>query len=760
MPPTDALRTNASIDGEELPRPFGQYLLLERFARGGMGEVYLARHGMLQGLERYCVVKKLRQDMTKDREYVNRFIDEARVVVTLHHANICHVFDVGRVGDEYYLAMEYISGRDVRVMQDRARSMGRPLPPACVLHTVAEILEALDYAHRRTHPMTGEPLNLVHRDVSPQNVLVSFEGEIKLIDFGLAASRLKMERTQPNIVMGKMAYMAPEQARGDPIDNRADLFAVGVIAYELIAGERFYEGMTANDIWQIAGRGGFVPARWRDLPSELARIIGKALQPDPTMRFPTCGDFHDAISSYMHRRYPGASSRMISDLSRELFAEEISKERDMMVRLRNVNTSQFLREIEESRSITLVRSGDHQAAQNQNKQATVVKRDERPAERVADRVNDRGNDRGKNDNKKSNTIRFDDEHYEEATELVPRTLGERPERGERDDVMPTPLLRPIANRRDDRREDRRREDEEGPPVRPSMRPPDSRTDPRTEPRIEPRVEPTNPPRQPQNQLNINVGAAQQADPYARTTRDIDAVDEATAVDRFPNNAQTQNIRLKPLDGPEIGNAIMQKNNKTKIAVIAAIGTLLFALTLFAVYQMLNDESENTDPVTVGKNNPTENGDNPQNIQNGSKPANATQDGNNPVVKQMDEKKKQGLQSKMTDTESKLVAKIPKEQWPSDLLKLYQQAESARAGDAATYETAISAFTLRADDVLRSLPVAPAAVDAATLEARVVKLKGCRKPCAEKLASAYFTASDDDKKGMSQSLLECEQSCAQ
>src|SRR4051812_7727968 len=250
-----------------------------------MGEVYLAKAGGLVGLERYCVLKKLRSELTRDREYVTRFIDEARVVVTLSHANICHVFDVGRVGDEYYLAMEYISGRDVRTLQDRCRTREKHVSSAGALQIVCETLDALDYAHRRNHPLTGEPLKLVHRDVSPQNVLVSYEGEVKLIDFGLAASKLKVERTQPNVVMGKMAYMAPEQARGDPIDARADLFACGVLAYELIAGERFYEGMTANDIWQVAGKGGFIPRKWDTIDRELAKHLSKALHPDAKKRF-------------------------------------------------------------------------------------------------------------------------------------------------------------------------------------------------------------------------------------------------------------------------------------------------------------------------------------------------------------------------------------------------------------------------------------------------------------------------------------------
>ena len=229
-PSNDSAKRPSSLDGARAPIVFGNYLLLQAFARGGMGEVYLAKSGAILGAEKYCVVKKLRPELMKDREYVARFIDEARIVVQLSHANICQVFDVGRVADEYYLAMEYVSGRDVRSLLVRAVEQGLVLDEASILQLIAETLSALDYAHRRT-TATGESLHLVHRDVSPQNVMVSFEGDVKLIDFGLASSRLKVERTQPNIVMGKMAYMAPEQARGDKINLRADVFAAGVILY-------------------------------------------------------------------------------------------------------------------------------------------------------------------------------------------------------------------------------------------------------------------------------------------------------------------------------------------------------------------------------------------------------------------------------------------------------------------------------------------------------------------------------------------------
>ena len=352
------------IDDDELPRAFGAYLLLQNFARGGMGDVYLAKSGGIAGLERTCVVKKLRAELSQDREYVTRFVDEARIVVTLNHANICNVFDVGRVGrdtdvgvvEEYYLAMEYVSGRDLRSLQERCRKRGRVIDPVVVVHLVGEVLKALDYAHRRRHPVSGELLNLVHRDVSPQNVLVSYEGEIKLIDFGLAASRLKVERTQPNIVMGKMAYMPPEQARGDQIDSRADLFACGVLLYELLTNERYYEGMTANDIWQMAGRGGFVPRAWGGIDPFLQVILGRALHPDPRRRIATCGELREELLAFGAARNGSGAERALRELMESLFVDEIARERAAVARFGTVTIASFRGELEGTRShaVTLV----------------------------------------------------------------------------------------------------------------------------------------------------------------------------------------------------------------------------------------------------------------------------------------------------------------------------------------------------------------------------------------------------------------------
>jgi serine/threonine-protein kinase len=325
------------------PRPFGSYTLLNAFAHGGMGEVYLAKTGGIEGIERLCVVKKLRPDVGHNAEYANRFLDEARLAVQLNHANVAHVFDVGKVGDELYLAMEFVSGVSLRALLARCFEQGAMLPEAVALFVLSETLEALDYAHRSEHPMTGRPLNLVHRDVSPHNVMVSYEGEVKLIDFGLAASELKEEHTASQVVMGKVAYMAPEQARGERVDGRCDQFAAAVVAYELFAGDRFYGEMSNYEIWQVVGRGGFTPRRWAALDPALQRILATALHGDPALRFGSCGDFKDALTELLIERHPKTTRRMVRNAVRSLFAIDTERERRLLFHLAQLPATGGLR---------------------------------------------------------------------------------------------------------------------------------------------------------------------------------------------------------------------------------------------------------------------------------------------------------------------------------------------------------------------------------------------------------------------------------
>ena len=277
---------------EFLPRPLGPYLLLARVGRGGMGDVYLAKHGQLLGFEKHCVLKMLRDDRADDDQLLARFADEARVVVQLSHRNICPVFDVGRVGSRLYVALEYVVGRDLRTI-----AAAGPIPTAIALHIVGEVLEALDYAHRFVDVKSGAPLGIVHRDVSPHNVLLGVDGDTKLIDFGIATTR-GTSTSDGDAVLGKLGYMSPEHARGEVVDGRSDQFAAAIMLAELLLGERFYQGLSQQQVWERVGGGTHRPSRWGSLDVPLRMVLDRALAPAAAKRFETCADFADALSRW------------------------------------------------------------------------------------------------------------------------------------------------------------------------------------------------------------------------------------------------------------------------------------------------------------------------------------------------------------------------------------------------------------------------------------------------------------------------------
>lgn len=317
------------------PRPFGDYLLFSSFGRGGMGEVFLAQREGL-GAQRLCVVKTLRGELADDEEYIRRFLDEARVVTQLTHSGLTHVFDAGQVNDTYYMAMEYIRGVNLRDLLNEVVTRGVRLAPGLALYIVSNMLDALEYAHTLGHPMTGEPLHLVHRDVSPHNAMVSFEGEVKVIDFGLAQSVLKREETASQVVLGKVAYMSPEHARGEDVDATADQFAVGVVAYELLTGLRFYDEMKQHEIWQVVGRGGYKPQGLSQIDGAMADIMRRSWAATPSERWPSCERMRDAIDDVRAERHPGVGKKQLRALMQEIFAARITDERSRLSALAEV----------------------------------------------------------------------------------------------------------------------------------------------------------------------------------------------------------------------------------------------------------------------------------------------------------------------------------------------------------------------------------------------------------------------------------------
>jgi serine/threonine protein kinase len=304
-------------------RPFGRYILLNQLGEGGMARVYTAVIFGAEGFRRKFVVKRLRPELLQDPSVVAQFIDEANMASHLVHSNIVPVLDFGKVDDEYFLATEYILGRDLGRLVQRSLDVDQHgLPPDVVLFIAQEVLKALEYAHGKTSE-TGQPLGIVHRDVSPSNVLVSARGEVKLFDFGIVKAEGRQTRTQQGVVKGNVSFISPEQARGTEVDQRADLFSLGLVLYTCLAGEVLYAGNSTYELLIKAASGPGVDEiqRLRRMPSPLGAILEKVLNPDPAKRFQTASEFLAAVTPHVGR---GGSE--LSELVTRLFADDFRHE--------------------------------------------------------------------------------------------------------------------------------------------------------------------------------------------------------------------------------------------------------------------------------------------------------------------------------------------------------------------------------------------------------------------------------------------------
>jgi serine/threonine protein kinase len=303
--------------------PFGRYMLLERLGQGGMAEVYTAVSFGAEGFRRKFVIKRLRAELARDQGVVDQFIDEANLASSMVHSNIVPVFDFGKVGEEYFLAQEYILGRDLaRVTRRHLERDGQPLPAQVMLYAAHETLKALEYAHTKISE-AGQPLGIVHRDVSPTNVIVSARGEVKLFDFGIVKAEGRVSRTQSGVVKGNVTFMSPEQARGVNVDARADLFSLGLLLYYCLAGQVLYTGNTTYELLVKAATGPG-PAEFnqmRALPDPCGALLERALQVKPGDRFQTAREFADAIADHI-----GGGASELAKLMDHLFSEDFKEE--------------------------------------------------------------------------------------------------------------------------------------------------------------------------------------------------------------------------------------------------------------------------------------------------------------------------------------------------------------------------------------------------------------------------------------------------
>ncbi len=309
--------------------PFGKYELLARLASGGMAETYRAQLRGAAGVTKPVVIKRVLPHLAQDAAFIKAFIDEAKLSASLSHGNIAQVFDFGQVDGDYFIAMELVDGRSLHQLLDRAASVGftrLPLPIACFI--AMEVLKGLHYAHTRIDE-DGKPLNLVHRDVSPENVLVSFEGQTKVVDFGVAKAAMRgRAETEPGLVKGKYLFFSPEQAVADPLDARSDVFAVGVLLYRMLCGVLPFEGQMHNVMRAI------VVGRFRPplvvnpvLPQPLVQVLAMAMATDRTVRYPSALAMQEALATFLYGQEPAFSSETVKQWMTWLFTPELQAER-------------------------------------------------------------------------------------------------------------------------------------------------------------------------------------------------------------------------------------------------------------------------------------------------------------------------------------------------------------------------------------------------------------------------------------------------
>jgi serine/threonine protein kinase len=303
------------------PTPFGdKYVLVEHIATGGMAEIYRAHYAGIEGFAKELVVKTLREEFAARPEVVEMFLDEARMAATLTHNNVVHTYDLGEIVGEYFIAMELLKGEELVQVLRTSMQVGRPLSMELGVGIIMQSCEGMHYVHTRTDE-SGRPLGLVHRDINPTNIHVGYDGTCKILDFGIAATRASAV-AKAGQVAGKLAYMAPEQLRGEPIDLRADIFALGVVLYEMTLGRRLFRGRP-EDVARRVLEGDIPPPTFVDpqFPPTLEAIIMKALEVDPADRYTNCDHLYRDLEGFLQEEGLSCTPRKISAMMAELFGE-------------------------------------------------------------------------------------------------------------------------------------------------------------------------------------------------------------------------------------------------------------------------------------------------------------------------------------------------------------------------------------------------------------------------------------------------------
>jgi serine/threonine protein kinase len=338
-----------------VPQVFGRYLLVQRISSGGMGEIFLAKQG-LAGFEKVCVIKKVLPHLSEDEHFLSRFIDEAQVAIQLQHGNVAQVFEVGRVEDEYFLALEFVEGCDLRRALTRLAERYQRFPVELALLIARDVATGLAYAHRRSDA-TGQPLGVVHCDISPPNLMISFDGEVKIIDFGIAKSALAGTTTDPKMGFGKLGYMAPEQlVRGGRIDARTDIYATGSVLFELLTGRRLFDHQDADHralARQIIRGQHPLPSGIDPALEPYDALVAQALHIDPAQRFQSAAALRDALQAALVRIHPTLASDHLGMFVRDLFAGEMDEMRQLAARAQGADLGLWQAELAQHSQATV-----------------------------------------------------------------------------------------------------------------------------------------------------------------------------------------------------------------------------------------------------------------------------------------------------------------------------------------------------------------------------------------------------------------------
>ncbi len=346
-----------------------RYTITERLDHGGMAEVFRGVAESMQGFKKSVAIKRILPNLTKNQKFVSMFLDEARLSLFLQHANIVQVFDISRTPDNaYFLVMEFVDGCNLKSLIERQKQRNKRIETAHTIYIAIECCKALQYAHFLEHPETGKPLGIVHRDISPPNILLSKNGEIKLVDFGLAKANSQIESTDPGVVKGKFSYLSPEAASGLEVDHRADVFAVGIILWEMFTGRRLFFGETDYQTVELVrqARVPSIAALNPEIDPELEAVVRKALAKDVNDRYQNAADLGDALAQYLFGHRMKVTARDIAALVRDAQVE--------MMRTRSKEPKDSLIDaliLDEMQKMTSLVGEEGQAAQGSNPEGSM-----------------------------------------------------------------------------------------------------------------------------------------------------------------------------------------------------------------------------------------------------------------------------------------------------------------------------------------------------------------------------------------------------